>query len=182
MTNFSREASVHGIYLAQTVGEPVQDFSQASAVKGDGLYSPAGWPDRYPNHGAYSKSEAPGGSRDITIIGREAILAALEAIGNDELTEEQLAALTRRQIVVDGFGPVLQHLIGSILANPDTGLELEVTGDCKPCARIGHLATKAGLSGLDFTELLGDGRGGVRARITESGMIAVENRLVVIDQ
>lgn len=162
----------------------MQSLSTARAIEGVGLQAVddgelGDWLDRYAKRaGAWSKSEAPGGARDVALVGMEAIRAACAAVGDESLTEQEMAMLTRRGIAVDGFGPVLEGLIGQTLVT-DEGVELAITGNCKPCDRPGHLAAKLGRPGLDFRELFSDGRGGVRARVQNPGILAVGYSLTI---
>lgn len=140
-------STVAHIFIAATRGAPMQSLNRAEAVAGSGLVG-----DRYANE---SIRRGPG--YQLTLIELENIHAFEEATGH-VLT----ADAPRRNIVTLGIALnalVGRHFrVGQVLAE---GLEL-----CEPCSLF---KKRTHPEALRFFV----GKGGLRARIVEGGVIAV---------
>lgn len=143
--------NVVSIGIAARGGAPMESAPEVEAVAGEGLRG-----DRYSTgEGTFSKKTGP--DREITLIESEAI----EALARDYKIE--LAAIdARRNLVTRGVA--LNHLIGRRFRVGDAMLEgLRL---CEPCGHLAKLTSQAASDALVH-------RGGLRARVVESGTIRV---------
>lgn len=142
--------------------------------------------DRYANGtGAFSKSRRTNVPlelnqrreiiRDVSFITKQAIVASNVARSNlypERAGEDSFAfADTRRNFEVDYSGDI-RELIGVFFAYGDVvflGIE-----PCDPCDRPSAISGKPG-----FQECFA-GRGGLRARVVEGGILSINNVLRVI--
>ncbi|UAK23911.1 MOSC domain-containing protein [Sphingomonas nostoxanthinifaciens] len=111
-------------------------------------------------HGDFRGSLKPGrNKRQVTAMAAEDWAAALADLGADVPWEQR-----RVNLLVEGLA--LRETKGARIVF-DTGLVLEVTGECDPCSRMEEVAP-----GLKAA-LLPGWRGGVTTRVIESGPIRV---------
>jgi hypothetical protein len=157
-------AHIQAIYLAPSAGAPMESVANTRVNAGTGIEG-----DRYAmNAGAYSAVE-PIKVRHISLIALSGIETANEwLIAGDEPTFN--GAETRRNIVLAAISAselnslVGQHFqLGSIQM---LGTEL-----CAPCERPAQLLSRP--SFMDAFE----GRGGIRAEVLNSGILAQGDRL-----
>lgn len=145
--------SVSAIHVAPEAGADVEARERVDAVTGRGLRG-----DRYfAGVGTYSAS-ARDVPREITLIESET-LAALER----EVGIELPAGAHRRNVTTQGIA--LDRLVGERFRVGNT--VCEGVERCAPCSYLERLL---GIDGLHDALV---GRGGIRARIVESGSIAV---------
>jgi len=153
-------ASIQSLFWSPLAGLPMHSAEQLELKGGRGI---AG--DRYAlGIGAYSAVE-PDKDRHLTLITAEAIETASawqQAAGRPSFD----AAQTRRNVVVESMSAsALNELVGRrfrvgrVLCE---GIELAT-----PCDR------PSALSGIDGFQEAFDGRGGIRARVLESGTVRV---------
>ena len=111
-------------------------------------------------HGDFRGSLKPGRNRrQVTVLGAEGWYQALRELGTQVPWEER-----RVNLLVEGLA--LDQSIGTRIVF-DSGLMLEVTGECDPCTRMEEIA--AGLKAA----LLPRWRGGVTAIVIENGPVRV---------
>jgi len=111
-------------------------------------------------HGDFRGSLKPGRNRrQVTVLGAEGWYQALRELGTQVPWEER-----RVNLLVEGLA--LDQSIGTRIVF-DSGLMLEVTGECDPCSRMEEIAP--GLKAV----LLPHWRGGVTTKVIESGPIRV---------
>ena len=142
--------SVARIYIAPEAGAPMQAVEAVRAVPGRGLEG-----DRYFD-GEGSFSRWPGPHRDLTLIAEEA-LEELARVADVHLAPHE----SRRNVLTRGVP--LNELIKETFFVGDVrvqGLRL-----CQPCKYLVRLTGKPGL----LPHLVG--RGGLRARILDEGLI-----------
>jgi MOSC domain-containing protein YiiM len=143
--------SVVAIFVRPVRKEPVLHREQVMAVAGQGLEG-----DRY---------KTKNGSRQVTLIQFE----DLSAIGSFLNREAIPGELVRRNIIVKGINLLSlkgqRFRIGSAL--------LEYTGECHPCSRMEESLGTGGYNAMR-------GKGGITAKILESGQIKVGDEVVVI--
>jgi MOSC domain-containing protein YiiM len=144
---------VEAIYIAPSAGAPMQPLTEVEAVEGVGLQG-----DRYAaGIGTYSPRPTDPGAREVTLFEAE-VLDALQAQNQIELSPSE----HRRNLTVRGvrLGDLLgqRFRIGGVL--------LEGVKDCPPCEHLQALVGKPVLAPLVE-------RGGLRARVVESGTIRV---------
>jgi len=143
---------VVAIYTAPEKGAPMEPRDEVQAVAGVGLDG-----DRYASGGGKFTRADDDGKRAVTLIEREAIVAA----GREyeiELDEHE----TRRNVVTEGVP--LNHLVGRTFRVGDVvlrGLRL-----AEPCAYLEGL-TRSGVRGALVH------RAGLRAEILKGGVIRV---------
>ena len=135
-------ARVVQIYLRPSSRTPVRAVSSAHAVAGKGLRG----------------DHAGGGYRQVTLIEKEAWLAACA-----ELNKDLDAGARRANVVVEGIS--LAAAIGHSIQVGEC--VIEVTGETRPCKLMEDAA--AGLQNA----LSPDCRGGVFGKIVEGGAIRV---------
>lgn len=140
------------IYVAAQKAERPAPVQEVRAVVGQGLEG-----DRYgARSGTYSKKHHPG--REVTLIESEAISAC--ARDKKVLIEPRDA---RRNLLTEGVP--LNHLVGRRFRVGEVLLEgVEL---CDPC---GHMEKLSGVAGVK--DALAN-RGGLRARIVESGTLRI---------
>lgn len=110
--------------------------------------------------GDFRGSLKPGrNKRQVTVLGAEAWYQALRELGTAMPWEQR-----RVNLLVEGL--TLERSEGARIVF-DSGLVLEVTGECDPCSRMEEVAP--GLKAV----LLPHWRGGVTTRVLESGPIQV---------
>jgi MOSC domain-containing protein YiiM len=111
-------------------------------------------------HGDFRGSLKPGrNKRQVTVLGAEGWYQALHELGTEVPWEQR-----RVNLLIEGLA--LERSAGSRILF-DSGLVLEVTGECDPCSRMEEIAV--GLKAV----LLPHWRGGVTTRVLESGPIRV---------
>lgn len=149
--------TVRAIHIAPEAGAPMEIRERVEAVAGRGLRG-----DRYfLGEGTYSES-ARDISMEITLIEAEA-LAAVERDYNIELADGE----HRRNVTVEGVTP--NHLVGEQFYVGDVvceGAEL-----CAPCSYLERLLEREGIHEALIH------RGGLRARIVQGGVIAVDEQV-----
>jgi MOSC domain-containing protein YiiM len=111
-------------------------------------------------HGDFRGSLKPGrNKRQVTVLGAEGWHRALRELGASVPWEQR-----RVNLLVEDLA--LEQSAGARIVF-DSGLVLEVTGECDPCSRMEEVAT--GLKAV----LLPHWRGGVTTRVLASGPIRV---------
>jgi MOSC domain-containing protein YiiM len=111
-------------------------------------------------HGDFRGSLKPGrNKRQVTVLDAEGWYKALRELGTPVPWEQR-----RVNLLVEGLA--LEESVGARIVF-DSGLVLEVTGECDPCSRMEEVAP--GLKAV----LLPHWRGGVTTRVLESGPIRV---------
>src|SRR5438105_13698536 len=148
---------IEAIYIAPSAGAPMQPLTEVEAVEGVGLQG-----DRYAGGiGTYSPRPTDPGAREVTLFEAE-VLDALQTQNQIELSPSE----HRRNLTVRGvrLGDLLgqRFRIGGVL--------LEGVKDCPPCEHLQGLVGKPVLAPLVE-------RGGLRARVVESGKIRVGDPL-----
>jgi MOSC domain-containing protein YiiM len=146
-----QSGTVEVIYVSEVAETPTESVAEAAAVAGRGLEG-----DRYfAGGGTFSENRKPG--RDITLVEAEAI----EALAREDGIELGPGE-TRRNVVTRGLA--LNDLVGRRFMVGD----VECRGDrlCEPCTHLEKLTEPGVLKGLTH-------RGGLRADIVSSGLIAV---------
>ena len=127
--------------------------------------------DRYQGKiGAWSKVrvDVP---RDVSLIEAE-VIEVVQA----ELGVSDLARLTRRNFVTRGIR--LNDLVGRRFRIGENGPLLEGVEPCDPCARPGKLS---GIEALNIgLEAALRGRGGLRAKVIETGLITPGDSITVL--
>ena len=157
---------VKEIWTTPDKGLPMQSHRFIAAIAGQGL---AG--DRYAlGTGAYSK-EKKQVRRDVTLIETE-VLAAIAAEGGPTILTSQ----TRRNLVTEGIK--LNELIGQRLMLGENGPIIRGVELCEPCDRPGKLSGDTRLMKEFKDQLMG--RGGLRAEILTSGLIALNTPIIVL--
>ena len=163
------DAHIQAIYLALSAGEQMRSVDRVQVIAGVGIDG-----DRYATgNGAYSSIE-PMKIRHISIISLAGIDIANEWLkaGNEPVFN---AAETRRNILLGDITPdALNSLVGQqfqIGAICLLGTEL-----CAPCERPAQLLGRP--SFMDAFE----GRGGLRAKVLNSGTLAIGDRLSLVDE
>ena len=111
-------------------------------------------------HGDFRGGLKPGrNKRQVTLLGAEGWREALDKVKAEVSWEQR-----RANLLVEGVA--LQDATGGRIIF-ESGLVLEVTGECDPCTRMEEVA--AGLK----EALQPDWRGGVTTNVIESGLIRV---------
>ncbi len=146
---------VSRIFLAIAKGQPMREVSHVFAIAGIGLEG-----DCYATgKGLYSDSQ-PLKIRHITLIAEAAIREAAETGVVFDPAE------TRRNVVIEGISSIdINALVGKRLRLGTTGPLIEVLELCTPCDWPDRCAQKTGF------KMAFEGRGGLRAKIIESGRI-----------
>jgi MOSC domain-containing protein YiiM len=159
-------AHIQAIYLASTAGAKMQSIDHIKVNAGSGIEG-----DRYAlGAGAYSKVE-PAKVRQISIISSSGIETANDWLkAGDEPTFD--GSETRRNIVLDGINAnELNDLVGKQFQLGS--LQLLGTELCTPCERPAQLQNKP-----SFMEAF-EGRGGIRAEVLNSGILAIGDKLTL---
>jgi MOSC domain-containing protein YiiM len=149
---------VVAMFTTASAGEPMVARTACRAFAGEGLET-----DRYATkRGTYSKREGRG--RHVTLIAREAIVAANDhgvPVGEHE---------TRRNLVTDGVD--LAALVGATFTVGD--VTLIGVRDCPPCAHLERLSRPGVRAAFE-------GRGGLRADVIVGGTVRVGDAIEVIE-
>ena len=157
---------IQAIYLAPTAGMPMQPMDHVKVNAGLGIEG-----DRYAlGTGAYSLIE-PSKVRHLSLIALSGITIANDWLraGNEPTFE---ASETRRNIILEGItAPELNLLVGQKFQLGN--ILLMGTELCSPCERPAQLLNRP--SFMDAFE----GRGGIRAEILSSGVLAINNALFI---
>lgn len=160
------QITIKTIYTASNAGAPMHEMDNVMAIAGVGLEQ-----DRYAlGLGAFSTT-AIGKVRDITFISQLAINEA-----NSVLTQMNEpvydGSQTRRNIVLSNVdGQSLNELVGKKFW---IGQALfEGTELCEPCKR------PAKLLGRSVFMQAFENRGGIRAKVLQSGLLKIGAKLVV---
>lgn len=160
------KAHIHAIYLAPFAGAPMQSVNHAQIRLGLGIEG-----DRYGlGTGAFSSAE-PAKVRHISLIALSGIEDANERLcGDGEPTFSD--SETRRNIVLKGISAAdLNNLVGEKFQLGNIfllGTEL-----CEPCERPAKLLKRS-----SFIAAF-EGRGGIRAEILTSGMLTINDSLLM---
>jgi hypothetical protein len=159
-------AHIQAIYLAATAGAMMQATEHAKIKADSGIEG-----DRYSlGVGAYSKVE-PAKVRHISLIALSGIETANEWLkAGDEPTFN--ASETRRNIVLKGItAEELNSLVGKQFQLGN--IQLLGTELCTPCERPAQLMCKP-----SFMEAF-ERRGGIRAKVLNSGTLTVGDKLLI---
>ena len=153
--------TVEGIYIAEQAGQPM---CSVDVVVGEAYKGLVG--DRHfrPRGGPSSKGKR-GEVQDLSLVEAE----VLELL-RDEYGIELAGAETRRNVLVRGVR--LNELIGKRFRLG--GMLCEGTEVCQPCSHMQKKVGKPVLKPLVH-------RGGVRARILESGTVRVGDAIAVVE-
>lgn len=157
-------AHIKAIYLANSAGAKMQSANSAKLNAGIGIEG-----DRYAmGTGAYSATE-PAKVRHISLISLSGIETANEWLkAGDEPTFD--AAETRRNITLEGIAAAeLNSLVGKRFQLGS--IQMLGTELCTPCERPAQL-----LSRPRFMDAF-EGRGGIRAEVLSSGILAIGDQL-----
>jgi MOSC domain-containing protein YiiM len=148
---------VEAICIASGAAAPMQALTEIEAVAGIGLQG-----DRYAARiGTYSPRPTAPGAREVTLFETEALEALRAEYGLELSPTEHRRNLTMRGVRLnDLLGQ--RFRIGEVL--------LEGVKDCPPCEHLQRLVGKPVLAPLV-------NRGGLRARVVESGTIRVGDAL-----
>ena len=162
------QIKVSGLFWCPVAGDPMR---QASSLEVHAERGVAG--DRYAlGTGSYS-DESPPKIRHLTIITQDGIDAAAawqQAAGLPVFD----ALLTRRNVLVSGMSAsALNELVGRNFRLGD--LLCEAVELATPCDRPSALAS------IDGFQSAFDGRGGLRVRVLEGGVIRTGDLLTVLD-
>ncbi|TKX42966.1 MOSC domain-containing protein [Halorubrum sp. ARQ200] len=150
--------TVERIHVASGTGGEPESREAVEAVADRGLRG-----DRYFDGDGIYNEQADLEPSDVTFIAAETLAAAAEEYGVD-----LDAGAHRRNVTTRGVA--LDELIGERFRVGEA--VVEGTGHCEPCGYMADLAEQA-----DAATAL-DGRGGLDARIVESGTIAVGDEIV----
>jgi MOSC domain-containing protein YiiM len=146
------------IFTTTSGGEPMVAQRECRAFAGEGLEA-----DRYATkRGTFSQHEGRG--RHITLIAREAIVAANHQgvpVGERE---------TRRNLVTEGIE------LGALIGKTFTVGDVTLIGvrDCPPCAHLERLTRPGVRAGLA-------GRGGLRADVVAGGTVRVGDAIEIVE-
>jgi MOSC domain-containing protein YiiM len=153
------EGRCEAICIASSAGAPMQSLSQVQAIAGIGLEG-----DRYAEGiGFYSSRPTDPGAREVTLIEAENLDALREDHGLTLAAHEHRRNLTVRGIRLDQLVG-RRFRVGQVI--------LEGIRDCPPCEHLEALVSKPVLNPLV-------NRGGLRARVVESGTLRVGDRVIV---
>ncbi len=108
-----------------------------------------------------------GGSRGVTLIGKEGLVEAWSKL---ERADEIDHNLTRRNLLISGLN--LTEAIGKQIKIGDNVL-LEITGKCHPCKRMEETLGKGGTNALA-------GNAGITARVVNEGKIQLGDEVEVV--
>ena len=154
----ARVGTVERIHVARGTGGDPEPREAVDAVADRGLRG-----DRYfDGDGIYNEQEDLEPS-DVTLIETEALAAAAEEFGVD-----LDAGAHRRNVTTRGVA--LDELVGERFRVGEA--VFEGVGHCEPCGYMASLADQS-----DAATAL-DGRGGLDARIVESGTVAVDDDVI----
>jgi MOSC domain-containing protein YiiM len=153
------QGRVEAVFLGPAARRPPIAVPQARAVAGRGLEG-----DRYHDGTGSFSWKGRGGGRDLTLVAAE----ALEGLAGEQGIELDGAA-SRRNVLTRGVD--LDALLGrrfSIGGATCLGVR-----PCEPCAHLARLTDPGVLRGLA-------GRGGLRADVLVTGMVAVGDPIVAL--
>lgn len=157
---------IQAIYRAPAAGASMQSMNLVKVIAGMGIDG-----DRYAlGTGAYS-SLKPSKVRHLSLIALSGINIANDWLraGNEPTFN---SSETRRNIIMEGItAPELNHLVGQKFQLGN--ILLMGTELCTPCERPAQLLNRP--SFMDAFE----GRGGIRAEILNSGVLAVDDALFI---
>ena len=159
-------AQINAIYLATFAGAKMQAVNHVQVNADSGIEG-----DRYAlGTGAYSKVEPPK-VRHISLIALSGIEIANDWLkASDEPTFS--GSETRRNIVLEGISATeLNSLVGTQFRLGN--LQLLGTELCAPCERPAQLLNRP-----SFMEAF-EGRGGIRAKVLNSGILAIGDKLII---
>jgi MOSC domain-containing protein YiiM len=162
------QIKVAGLYWCPVAGDPMR---QANALEVQAERGVVG--DRYAlGVGAYSDSE-PAKPRHLTLITQDGIDAAADWQRAAGLAVFD-APLTRRNVVVSGMSAsALNELVGRRFRLGD--ILCEAVELATPCDRPSALAS------IDGFQSAFDGRGGLRVRVLDDGVIRTGDHLTLPD-
>ena len=149
----SRVGTVERIHVASGTGGDPESRTAVEAVADRGLRG-----DRYFDGDGIYNEQSDLEPSDVTLIEAEALEAAAADLGVD-----LDAGAHRRNVTTRGVD--LASLVGERFRVGEA--VVEGTGHCEPCGYMADLAEES-----DAADAL-DGRGGLDARIVESGAVAV---------
>jgi hypothetical protein len=153
-------AIIEAVCIARTASADMQSLATVEAIAGAGL---AG--DRYYEQiGFYSPRPTDPGAREVTLFEAETLDDLRSEYGIEFSSSEHRRNLTTRGIRLDDLLG-RQFRVGEVL--------LEGVKDCPPCDHLEGLVGKPVLKPLV-------NRGGLRARILESGTIRVGDAIVPV--
>ena len=159
-------ARIQAIFLASAAGTPMQSMNHVKVSAGLGIEG-----DRYAlGTGAYSSME-PSKVRHISLIALSGVDTANDWLraGNEPPFEH---SETRRNIILEGItAPELNLLVGQKFQLGN--ILLRGTELCTPCERPAQL-----LSRPSFMDAFEE-RGGIRAEVLNSGILAVDDALFI---
>jgi len=150
--------TVEGIFIATATGEPMRSVSEVAGEAGHGLVG-----DRH--YRADARTRRVRDLDDLSLVEAE-VLESLRAEHGIELGAHE----TRRNILVRGVR--LNELIGKRFRVG--GLLCEGIEICEPCAHLQKRTGKPVLKPLVH-------RGGLRARILESGTVRVGDAVTTVE-
>ncbi|MFN8592194.1 MAG: MOSC domain-containing protein [Thermomicrobiales bacterium] len=148
---------VVAIHIADRAGAAMRRRGEVEAVAGEGLVG-----DRYRDGtGFYSTTPTDPGARELTLIAEEALAAILAETGIALGLDEHRRNVTTRGVAL---APLIgkRFRIGMVMCE---GLR-----DCPPCVHLEEITGKRVMPPLVR-------RGGLRARIVESGWIRVGDQI-----
>lgn len=155
------KANILAIFTSAKIGEPMVSLQTVKALQNVGLEG-----DRYPNAGFYTGKRIPDTDRGVSIISSKAIAEANQILDREFGIKSFEWIETRRNIVVDIETEKLNSLLGKQFKIGAT--EFMGTDPCAPCRRPGEQ--------LAFVKAFLK-RGGMRARVTKSGLIKLSDWL-----
>lgn len=160
------QVEVTGLYWCPAAGDPMLEAHALEVQAERGVVG-----DRYARGvGAYSDSE-PAKPRHLTVITQDGIDAAADWQQAAGLAVFD-APLTRRNVVVTGMSAsALNELVGRRFWLGD--ILCEAVELATPCDRPSALAS------IDGFQSAFDGRGGLRVRLLDGGVIRVGDRLTL---
>lgn len=156
-------ATVTGIYIAPSGGEPLRSQVRVEVCAGVGIVG-----DRYfSKTGSFSHKQTGLPDREITLIESE-VIEAFNRAHNCQF----VAGDFRRNLVTRGVA--LNDLVGKTFVVGN--VQLKGIRLCEPCAYLGELLVKEVVASLVH-------RGGLRAQILNDGQIEVGDQVhaVVLD-
>jgi MOSC domain-containing protein YiiM len=153
--------AVVAIHVAGGAGQPMRTMQEVEAIAGEGLVG-----DRYRDGvGFYSAIPTTPGARELTLIAEEALAAVQQETGIVLGPHEHRRNVTTRGIDLDA-------LIGRRFRIGEVACE--GIRSCPPCNHLEEVTGKPVLPPLVH-------RGGLRAKIVESGWIRVGDTIMTID-
>ncbi|OED42205.1 molybdenum cofactor sulfurase [Chromatiales bacterium (ex Bugula neritina AB1)] len=151
LDTYPRQGEIIWIGLRPERRAPMLSVDKAEATTESGLLN-----DRYSGRS---------GDRHVTLIQAEHLPVIASCVGLPLVTPDQL----RRNLVVAGLN-LLSLKNRSITIG---SVELEITGLCHPCSRMEQIFGEGGYNAVR-------GHGGITARVTASGIIAVGDAVSIV--